>query len=62
MIDMKPLLCTQALPQQSEEDAAAKFIRGECGVFTRAEILLGTEAAEKWRKLHNYFVAWKLAG
>jgi hypothetical protein len=44
----------------TEEDAAA-FVRDWCGVASRSQILLGTQAASRWDRLYSQFVAWREA-
>lgn len=39
-------------------DAAANFIRAECGISTRAQLDIDPEAAAKWRKLDDAYVLW----
>ena len=39
-------------------DAASNFVRDFCGVKTRADILEGTRAAQKWADLDREYTAW----
>lgn len=44
-----------------DEETTAMWIRGACGVESRAEIIPGTQAAKLWDEIYGEFLAWKLA-
>jgi len=44
----------------TDEEAAALAVRELCGVLSRADLVPGSSAAERWNDLHGRFLAWKL--
>lgn len=60
--DFRRFLLVTRGPSNAAEistSAAAEYVREQCGVSSRSEIVPGSEAARKWEALEAEYIAWR---
>lgn len=54
-------LLERELTAEQSEESAVHAVYAYCGITSRSQIILGSEAAANWDHLYGNFVAWRAA-